>query len=98
MAASNTMKAVVFNGPYSISVQDRPVPQLQHDRDIIVKVSATALCGSELHTFRGLEKTEPDFIMGHEFTGTIVEAGSAVKTVQVGDRVVCPFTVSWYVS
>lgn len=88
------MKAVIFDGPYQISVQDRPVPKLLDDRDIIVKVSATALCGSELHVFRGLETTEPGFIMGHEFTGTVVQAGPDVKTVQIGDKVVSPFTVS----
>ncbi|EFX00301.1 alcohol dehydrogenase [Grosmannia clavigera kw1407] len=91
---AKTMKAVVFDGPHKISVQDRPVPQLQADNDVIVKVQATALCGSELHVFRGLEKATPGFIMGHEFVGTVVEAGSAVKTVQVGDKVVSPFTTS----
>lgn len=50
---------------------------------------------SELHVFRGLETTTPGFIMGHEFVGIVVEAGSAVKTVRVGDKVVSPFTTSW---
>ncbi|KAI6376521.1 hypothetical protein MCOR25_002735 [Pyricularia grisea] len=94
MAAPKTMKAVVFDGPYKISVQDRPVPQLQNDKDIIVKVHASGLCGSELHAYRGIEEFGSGFIMGHEFTGTVTEVGSAVKTVQVGDKVVTPFTVS----
>ncbi|ELQ44209.1 S-(hydroxymethyl)glutathione dehydrogenase [Pyricularia oryzae Y34] len=76
------MKAVVFEGPYKISVQDRPVPQLQDDKDIIVKVHASGLCGSELHSYRGIEESGSGFIMGHEFTGTVTEVGSAVKTVQ----------------
>lgn len=91
------MKAVVFHGPGKIAVEDRPVPQLKDDRDIIIKVQATALCGSELHVFRGLEAIDPadtGFIMGHEFVGTVVEAGPAVKSVAVGDKVVSPFTVS----
>lgn len=50
---------------------------------------------SELHTYRGLEMSGTGFIMGHEFTGTVVEAGSAVKTLRIGDKVVAPFTVSW---
>jgi threonine dehydrogenase-like Zn-dependent dehydrogenase len=50
----------------------------------------------ELHVFRGIEKCEPGFIMGHEFTGTVKEIGSKVKGVKIGDRVVSPFTVSWY--
>ncbi|OAA58510.1 alcohol dehydrogenase [Niveomyces insectorum RCEF 264] len=88
------MKAVVFDGPRKISVQDRPVPQLQSDHDVIVKVQATALCGSELHVFRGHQPSDTGFIMGHEFVGTVVEAGSAVETVRVGDKIVSPFTVS----
>lgn len=50
---------------------------------------------SDLHVFRGIEKAEPGFIMGHELTGTVVEVGSAVKTVQKGDKVVSAFTTSW---
>ena len=52
---------------------------------------------SELHVFRGLETPAPGFIFGHEFTGTVVEAGAEVKSAKVGDKVVAPFTVSWYV-
>jgi threonine dehydrogenase-like Zn-dependent dehydrogenase len=52
---------------------------------------------SELHVFRGHQPSPTDFIMGHEFTGTISEVGSDVKTVAVGDQIVSPFTVSWYV-
>ncbi|CAG7561985.1 unnamed protein product [Fusarium equiseti] len=91
---SELMKAVVFDGPFKVSVQDRPVPQIQSPQDVIIKVNLTALCGSELHLYRGVEPTEPDFIMGHEFTGTIVALGSAVKSVKVGDKVVSPFTAS----
>lgn len=50
----------------------------------------------ELHLYRGVEPTEPDFIMGHEFTGTVVSLGSAVKSVNIGDKVVSPFTASWF--
>ncbi|KAL2024467.1 hypothetical protein VTK56DRAFT_8278 [Thermocarpiscus australiensis] len=88
------MKAVVFHGPGRVSVDERPVPKLQHPKDIIVKVQATALCGSELHVFRGHQPSETGFIMGHEFVGTVVEAGSEVKEVKLGDKIVAPFTVS----
>ncbi|ROW12346.1 hypothetical protein VMCG_00260 [Cytospora schulzeri] len=88
------MKAVVFDGPHMVSIQDRPVPKLQNSTDIIVKVHATALCGSELHVFRGLEPSSTGFIMGHEFTGTVVEAGGEVKTVKPGDKIVSPFTIT----
>ncbi|EKD15800.1 uncharacterized protein L3040_003589 [Drepanopeziza brunnea f. sp. 'multigermtubi'] len=91
---SKTMKAVVFDGPLKISVQDRPVPKIQDPTDVIIKVKYTALCGSELHVFRGHQPSETDFIMGHEATGQIIEIGSAVKNHKVGDTVVMPFTVS----
>ncbi|EXF73054.1 alcohol dehydrogenase GroES-like domain-containing protein [Colletotrichum fioriniae PJ7] len=88
------MRAVVFNGPQSVSVEQRPIPTVQDDGDVIVKVQATALCGSELHVFRGHQPSETGFIMGHEFTGTIVEKGASVTSLDIGDRVVSPFTSS----
>ncbi|KAK1640273.1 alcohol dehydrogenase GroES-like domain-containing protein [Colletotrichum phormii] len=94
MSTSGTMRAVVFNGPQSVSVEQRPIPTIQDDGDVIVKVQATALCGSELHVFRGHQPSETGFIMGHEFTGTVVEKGAAVTSLDIGDRVVSPFTSS----
>ncbi|KAJ4316812.1 hypothetical protein N0V84_007680 [Fusarium piperis] len=94
MALPETMKAVVFDGLYKISVQDRPVPKIRNDRDIIIKVHAAGLCGSELHIYRGHQPSDTGFIMGHEFTGTVVQVGSAVKTIKIGDKVVAPFTAS----
>lgn len=89
------MRAVVFKGPYKVEVTERPVPQIRDDTDIIVKVIYSALCGSELHVFRGHQPSPENFIMGHEFTGTVEEVGSAVKGFQKGDQIVSPFTVSW---
>ncbi|KAK3987948.1 putative S-glutathione dehydrogenase [Cladorrhinum sp. PSN332] len=89
-----TMKAVVFHGPKKVAVEDRPVPQLQGPKDVIVKVQATALCGSELHVFRGHQTSPTGFIMGHEFVGHIVAVGSSVKNLKIGDKVVAPFTTS----
>ncbi|KAL2852359.1 chaperonin 10-like protein [Aspergillus pseudodeflectus] len=89
-----TMRAVVFNGPYKVSVDNRPLPQVQHPEDIIVKATYTALCGSDLHVYRGLEPAGTGFIMGHELTGEVVEVGDAVKSVSVGDVVVSAFTTS----
>ncbi|KAF6843682.1 alcohol dehydrogenase, GroES-like domain-containing protein [Colletotrichum musicola] len=96
MPPAGSMLAVVFNGPQNIAVEHRPIPSIQHEGDIVVKVQATALCGSfrELHVFRGHQPSETGFIMGHEFTGIVVEKGSAVTSVDVGDRVVSPFTTS----
>ncbi|KAJ4308620.1 hypothetical protein N0V94_009277 [Neodidymelliopsis sp. IMI 364377] len=92
--SNDTMKAVVFQGPGKVTIEDRPIPKIQADGDIIVKVDKTALCGSELHVFRGHQPSGTGFVMGHEFTGHVHEIGSSVKSVQVGDRVVSPFTTS----
>ncbi|KAF4887784.1 putative zinc-type alcohol dehydrogenase-like protein YbdR [Colletotrichum fructicola] len=94
MSDSKSMQAVVFHGPRNISLQERPIPKIQNEADIIVKVDVTALCGSELHVYRGHQASQTGFIMGHEFAGTVVEAGSEVETFRVGDKVVVPFTVS----
>ncbi|RYP21505.1 hypothetical protein DL767_009239 [Monosporascus sp. MG133] len=95
MALPSTMKAVIFDGPRKVSLQQRPVPKIQQDGDIIVRVQTAALCGSELHVYRGHERDSGSgFIMGHEFTGIVVDVGKDVKSVKVGDKIVSPFTVS----
>ncbi|EEH45304.2 uncharacterized protein PADG_01454 [Paracoccidioides brasiliensis Pb18] len=94
MVMKENMRAVVFKGPHKIVVEERPVPKIQGPTDIIVKVRYTALCGSELHVFRGHQPSGTGFIMGHEFTGEIAEIGSSVKTLKPGDKIVCPFTTS----
>ncbi|KAJ5858891.1 hypothetical protein N7534_004168 [Penicillium rubens] len=88
------MQAVVFKGPLKVAVEQKPIPQIQDPTDVILKVRYSALCGSELHVFRGHQKSGTEFIMGHEFTGEVVELGSDIKNFQKGDRVVSPFTAS----
>ncbi|OJJ51330.1 hypothetical protein ASPZODRAFT_127392 [Penicilliopsis zonata CBS 506.65] len=88
------MRSVVFKGPFKVAVEDRPIPQIQDSTDIIVKVTFTALCGSDLHAFRGIEPCGTGYIMGHELTGIVVETGTAVKSVQKGDKIVSAFTTS----
>ncbi|CAF9908987.1 MAG: hypothetical protein HETSPECPRED_008786 [Heterodermia speciosa] len=90
----DTMRAVVFKGPRKVVLEDRPIPKIQNQTDIIVKVIYSALCGSELHVFRGHQPSSENFIMGHEFTGTVEEVGSMVKNFQKGDQIVSPFTTS----
>ena len=92
--AKNTMKAVIFKEPHKIAVEDRPIPKIKESTDVIVKVIYSALCGSELHVFRGHQRSPTGFIMGHEFTGTVAEAGSDVKKFKKGDQIVSPFTIS----
>jgi threonine dehydrogenase-like Zn-dependent dehydrogenase len=92
--SKETMKAVVFHGKLDVRLEDRPIPQIVDPTDIIVKVRYSALCGSELHVFRGHQPSKTGFVMGHETTGEVVELGSSVKTHKKGDIVVMPFTLS----
>ncbi|KAF2100886.1 GroES-like protein [Rhizodiscina lignyota] len=92
--SANTMRAVVFKGPYSVAVEDRPIPQIQEPTDIIAKVQYAGLCGTELHMYRGHQKTPTDFIIGHEFNGTVIQVGADVKTLKVGDKITCPFSTT----
>ncbi|KAI8630450.1 GroES-like protein [Xylariaceae sp. FL1651] len=92
--AQETMRAVVLKGVRDVAVEQRPIPKIQDPQDITIKVRYTALCGSELHVYRGHQASATGFIMGHEFSGTVHEVGSGVKSVQPGDSVVSPFTVS----
>ncbi|CVK96554.1 probable zinc-containing alcohol dehydrogenase [Fusarium mangiferae] len=88
------MQAVVFKGPFTVAVEQRPIPRIQHPNDAIVKVQYTALCGSELHVYRGHQKSETDFIMGHEFIGEIHEAGPGLQDIKKGDCVIAPFAIN----
>lgn len=88
------MQSVIFKGPLQVALEERPRPQIQDATDVILKVRYTALCGSELHVFRGHQPSKSGFIMGHEFTGEVVETGDQVKTFKKGEKVVSPFTVS----
>ena len=76
-------------------VVDVPDPKILNPRDAIVKVTLTAICGSDLHLYNGFVPTlEKGDILGHEFMGEVVEIGSAVKNLKVGDRIVVPFCIS----
>ncbi|KIV99691.1 uncharacterized protein PV09_08682 [Verruconis gallopava] len=88
------MRAVLFQGANKVSLEDRPVPKIQDPKDIIIKVRYTAICGSELHVFRGHQASATGFIMGHEFTGIVDQVGSNVQDLKPGDHVVSPFTIS----
>lgn len=89
------MRAVTWQGPRRVETQDVPDPSLAEDTDAIVQVSATAICGSDLHLYEVLAPylTRGD-ILGHEAMGTVVEAGGAVTRVRPGDRVVIPFNIA----
>ncbi len=89
------MKAVCWHGANDVRVDTVPDPKLINPRDAIIKITSTAICGSDLHLYDGYIPTmEKGDILGHEFMGEVVELGSEVKNVKVGDRVVVPFTIA----
>ena len=89
------MKATCWMGMQKMEVREVPDPQILNQRDCIVKVTSTAICGSDLHLYNGfLPLMEPGDILGHEFMGEVVEVGGAVKNLKVGDRVVVPFPIA----
>jgi 2-desacetyl-2-hydroxyethyl bacteriochlorophyllide A dehydrogenase len=81
------MRAVTFQAPGVVSVEDRPEPEPIDAEDAVVRIEATGVCGSDLHIFHGRVQIEPGFTIGHEYVGTVVAAGDAVTRVAVGDRV-----------
>ena len=89
------MKALCWYGKEDLRVETVPDPTLINPRDAIIKVTSTAICGSDLHLYDGYMLTmEKGDILGHEPMGEVVEVGSEVKNLKVGDRVVVPFTIS----
>ncbi len=81
------MRAVTFQAPGEIRLDERPEPELLAPDDAIVRVDATGVCGSDLHIYHGRVKIEPGFTIGHEFVGAVIAAGDAVTRADVGDRV-----------
>ena len=89
------MKAACYYGKEDVRVERVPDPQILNPRDAIVKVTATAICGSDLHIYDGYIPTmERGDILGHEFMGEVVEVGRGNDRLKVGDRVVVPFTIA----
>ncbi len=89
------MKAVCWTGKAKVQVESVPDPQLLSPKDVIIKITLTAICGSDLHLYDGYVPTmrEGD-ILGHEFMGEVVDVGREVRNLKKGDRVVVPFCIS----
>jgi glutathione-independent formaldehyde dehydrogenase len=88
------MKAVVYRGPYSVQVEDVPEPTIEDPQDVIVRLTTTNICGSDLHMYEGRTSVESGKVLGHENTGIVEAVGSAVKWFEAGDRVSVPFNIS----
>ena len=75
------MRAVTFQAPGEVRIEDVPSPSCSSPDDAVVRVEATGICGSDLHIYHGRVKIEPGFVIGHEFVGTVIAAGDAVTRV-----------------
>ncbi|KGO88570.1 dehydrogenase [Flavobacterium rivuli WB 3.3-2 = DSM 21788] len=88
------MKALVFHKPKDVRVDNVDDPIIEEAGDVILKVTSTAICGSDLHIYNGYIPQPHSMVMGHEFMGIVEEVGSGVSKLKVGDRVVVPFPIS----
>lgn len=88
------MRAVVYEGPRRVAVRDVPDATIERPTDVLVRISATNICGSDLHMYEGRTDVEPGKILGHENLGQVIEVGSAVDRVRVGDWVCLPFNIA----
>src|SRR3954467_8712231 len=88
------MRAVTFQAPGDVRIEERPDPEPVAADDAVVRVEATGVCGSDLHIYHGRVQIEPGFIIGHEYVGTVEAVGDAVTSVAAGDRVLGCFQVA----
>ncbi len=88
------MKAVVYHGPRDVRVERVPDPIIESPSDVLVKVTTSAICGSDLHMYEGRTGLAPGRVLGHENLGEVVETGAAVERLHTGDRVCVPFNIS----
>ncbi len=89
------MKALTWHGKHDIRCDSVPDPEIEHPRDAIIKVTACAICGSDLHIYNGvIPEMHSGDIMGHETMGEVVEVGAEAGDLKIGDRVVIPFTIA----
>src|SRR5918997_1546676 len=89
------MRALTWHGIEDVRVTEQPDPRIEHPHDAVVRVTSTAICGSDLHLYKVLAPfLTPGDVLGHEFMGVVEEVGSGVTRLQPGDRVVVPFNIS----
>src|SRR5688572_768520 len=89
------MKALCYQGTRDVRIADVPDPTIVNPRDAVIRVTTTAICGSDLHLYNGWIPTmRAGDILGHEFMGEVVALGPAVTNLKIGDRVVVPFTIA----
>ena len=87
------MKAIIYNGPHDVSIQNVPDAKIEKATDVLVRITTTNICGSDLHMYEGRTSFETGRILGHENMGEVIEVGAAVDRVKVGDMVCLPFNI-----
>ena len=87
------MKALVYYGPHDVRISDMPDPKIEKPTDVLVKITTTNICGSDLHMYEGRTNMEKGRIFGHENLGEVIEVGKAVTQIKVGDMVCMPFNI-----
>src|SRR6266545_5368600 len=90
----SAVRAVTFQAPGEVRVTERPEPEPVAPDDVVIRVEATGICGSDLHIYHGRVAIEPGFVIGHEYVGTVVAAGDAVSEVAVSDRVLGTYSTA----
>ncbi|MFO7177061.1 MAG: zinc-dependent alcohol dehydrogenase [Pseudomonadota bacterium] len=89
------MKALTYRGPSTMRIVEKPEPRIEHPNDIVLRVTRTAICGSDLHLYHGLvPDTRVGTTFGHEFAGVVEEVGPSVTSLRKGDRVIVPFNIA----
>ncbi len=88
------MKALIYNGPCDVCVKEVPDAKIERPTDVLVKITSTNICGSDLHMYEGRTNVEEGKVLGHENLGQVAEVGNAVDRIKVGDWVCLPFNVS----
>jgi threonine dehydrogenase-like Zn-dependent dehydrogenase len=88
------MRALVYKGPRQVAVENVPDARIEKPTDVLVKITSSNICGSDLHMYEGRTSVEPGKVLGHENLGEVIEVGSAVDRVKVGDRVCLPFNIA----
>lgn len=88
------MKAIVYNDPTDVRLQDVEDPRIEMPTDVVIRITSSGICGSDLHMYEGRTEMEKGQVLGHENMGVVEQVGPAVKTLAKGDRVVIPFNIS----
>jgi threonine dehydrogenase-like Zn-dependent dehydrogenase len=89
-----SMRAVVYKGEHDVAVEDVDEPEIEHPNDVVIDITTTAICGSDLHMYEGRTGAEEGIVFGHENMGTVEQVGDGVDTLEEGDRIVLPFNVA----